>query len=263
MSIDTSADGTPIAFERAGQGQLARAIAPAHAHAPGASLATATRRTRAQLAGGVAAGPLFALVAGAQVLTRDGFDLRRHPLSLLSTGDLGWLQIGNFVATGLLTVAGAVGLRRALRGGRGGTWGPLLVGAFGAGLVAGGVFVTDPALGFPPGAPAGSPEHPSWHSVAHSVAAGVSIDLGLVACFVFARRYAALRQRRWATFCATTGAVGVALSWWPDPGSISVRLALAALLLLGWQATLAARLLAGLSGGTGAGETAAEPAPAT
>ena len=263
MSIDTSADGTPIAFERAGQGQLARAIAPAHAHAPGASLATATRRTRAQLAGGVAAGPLFALVAGAQVLTRDGFDLRRHPLSLLSTGDLGWLQIGNFVATGLLTVACAAGMRRALHPGRGGTWGPLLVGAFGAGLVAGGVFVADPALGFPPGAPAGSPEHASWHSVAHSIAAGVAIDLGLAACFVFARRSVALGQRRWAAFCATAGVVVVALSWWPDQDSISVRLAGAALLLLGWQAAQAARLLAGLPGGTGASEAKIDPTPAT
>ena len=58
-----------------------------------------------------------------QAFTREGFDLRRHPLSLLSLGELGWIQIGNFVVAGLLVVAFAVGLRRVLHPGRGGTWG--------------------------------------------------------------------------------------------------------------------------------------------
>jgi hypothetical protein len=48
---------------------------------------------------------------------------------LLSLGDLGWIQIANFVVTGALFVACAVGLRRVLHPGRAGTWGPRLVGA--------------------------------------------------------------------------------------------------------------------------------------
>ena len=60
---------------------------------------------------GVVAGPLFATVAGMQILTRDGFSLRHQPLSL---GDLGWVQISNFILTGLLTVAFAIGVRRRL-----------------------------------------------------------------------------------------------------------------------------------------------------
>ncbi|MEK8107959.1 DUF998 domain-containing protein [Micromonospora sp. M12] len=78
--------------------------------------------TRALLAGGVLAGPLFGWWRR-QVLTRDGFDLSRQPLSLLALGDLGWIQTANFVLTGLLGLAGAVGLRRVLRGEPGGTWG--------------------------------------------------------------------------------------------------------------------------------------------
>jgi hypothetical protein len=54
----------------------------------------------------------------------DGFDLSRHPISLLSLGSLGWIQIANFVVTGGLYVACAVGMWRALRPGRNGTWGP-------------------------------------------------------------------------------------------------------------------------------------------
>ena len=110
----------------------------------------ATQGTEALLACGLVAGPLFTTVALVQVLTRDGFDLATHPLSLLSLGDLGWVQISNFVATGMLSVAFAVGMRRALPSGRSGAWASGLYAAFGLGMVAGGVFVTDPSLGFPP-----------------------------------------------------------------------------------------------------------------
>jgi len=77
------------------------------------------------------------------MLTRPGFDIRRHAVSQLSLGDLGWVQITNFILSGLLVIACAVGMRRALHEGRAGTWGPLLVGAYGLGLVAAGVFVAD------------------------------------------------------------------------------------------------------------------------
>ena len=66
------------------------------------------------LACGVVAGPLFIVVGVLQMLTRDGFDPGRHPLSLLSLGDLGWIQIANFVIVGLLFIASAVGMRRVL-----------------------------------------------------------------------------------------------------------------------------------------------------
>jgi len=104
-----------------------------------------TSATRSLLAGGVVAGPLFIVVGLLQAFTREGFDLRRHPLSLLSNGDLGWIQVATFVVTGLLFAGAAVGMRRVLHPGRGGTWGPLLVGAVGVGMIAAGVFVADPA----------------------------------------------------------------------------------------------------------------------
>ena len=105
---------------------------------------TDTATTRTLLGCGVGAGPLFLLVALTQAYTRTGFDLRRHPFSMLSLGDLGWLQITTFVVTGLLFTACAAGMRRTLRGRRGGTWGPALIGAFGVALIGGGVFVADP-----------------------------------------------------------------------------------------------------------------------
>ncbi|TDF95481.1 DUF998 domain-containing protein [Paenibacillus piri] len=62
------------------------------------------------------AGPIYIIVGLAQILTREGFDMTRHPLSLMSTGDLGWIQITKFILTGFLVVIGAIGLRRTVKG---------------------------------------------------------------------------------------------------------------------------------------------------
>ena len=86
-------------------------------------------------------------------LTREGFDLTRHAGSLLANGDLGWIQVINFVVTGLMLVAGAAGIRRALGGGR---WGPRLLAAYGVGVIGAGVFTADPTFGFPAGTPNGT-----------------------------------------------------------------------------------------------------------
>jgi len=203
--------------------------------------ATTNTSTRALLACGVAAGPLFTSVSLAQVLTREGFDLGRHPLSLLSLGDAGWVQIANFVVTGMLSVAFAVGLRQSPMPGWAGRWGPRLYGGFGLGLILGGVFVTEPSDGFPPGVPDGSA---SWHSLVHDVAAGVAIDLALVSCLLLARRFRRAHETGWAAYSLLTGVAGLALSWWPDPDGISVRLAAVVVLVLAWATASAMRLRA-------------------
>ncbi len=174
------------------------APAPSRPHAPAAHTTT-----RCLLAAGALAGPLYLVVAFTQVFTRDGFDLGVHPLSLLSTGDLGWIQITNFVVSGLGYLAAAVGIRRSLRGGRAGTWGPLLIGTFGIGLVWGGVFVADPAHGFPAGTPSGASD-PSWHGSLHNIAPAVAFLALAVACLVFARRFAARKQHGWTAYSVAT-----------------------------------------------------------
>src|ERR1700730_17789657 len=160
---------------------------PDSAHAPASAVATA-RLTSALLTCGVVAGPLFVIVVILEVLTRPGFDLGRHPISLLSLGDFGWIQIANFIGSGLLMVAFAIGLRRVLRGSQGGTWGPLLIAGFGIGLIVAGVFVPDPAWGFPPGTPSGIPGQISWHASMHGVGFMLCFGAVCLACLVFARR---------------------------------------------------------------------------
>ena len=163
----------------------------------------ADRVTRSLLGYGVLAGPFYVVTALAQALTRDGFDLARHQWSLLVNGDLGWIQVANFVLTGLMVVAFAVGLRRSLAPGRASRWSPVLVGAYGVSLVAAGLFRADPALGFPAGTPDG-PAAVSWHGLAHFVAGGIGFACVAVACFVLARRYAAEGRRGFAAFSRVT-----------------------------------------------------------
>ena len=103
------------------------------------------------LAAGVVAGPFFVAISFLQAFTRDGFDWIRHPASLLSLGDLGFVQIANFVITGTLFIAFAVGLKRTLTAGVGRKWLSPLFAVVGIAFILGGVFVADPAFGFPPG----------------------------------------------------------------------------------------------------------------
>ena len=121
---------------------------------------------------GVIAGPLFVGVAAVQVLNRDGFNLARHPLSLLSLGAFGWVQITNFVLAGLLPIAFAVGMWFVLHPGRAGTWGTDPDGCFRGGACSWRRFVTDQSLGFPPGAPEGTLADYSWHATVHNFAHG-------------------------------------------------------------------------------------------
>jgi hypothetical protein len=163
-----------------------------------------TKLTRALLICGIVAGPLFTVVGLTQAFTRPGFDLTRHALSLLENGDLGWIQISSFLLTGLLFVACAVGMRQAMLGSRGGTWGPRLIAVIGVGLICAAFFRADPGLGFPPGTPANASTL-SWHGMVHLIVGAVSFLSLISACFVFARRFASQHLRGWATYSVVTG----------------------------------------------------------
>lgn len=198
------------------------------------------RSSPALLSCGVVAGFLFPLASFAQAFTRTGFDLRRHALSSLDLGDLGWLQIANFALTGLLACAFAIGVWRASLPGLAGRIGPVLIGVYGVAMVGGGVFTPDPALGWPAGAPAGLPEHASTHAVLHTIV-GASAFLSLiVAGLVFAR---ALPSRGWRvhSLVSSLATFVITVPPWGDD-SASLRFAAGAILISSWLATLAWRL---------------------
>jgi hypothetical protein len=200
---------------------------PATTRATTTRPATTRAGTKARLTALAAAGPLWAAVSVAQAVTRDGFDITRHPLSALSIGSLGWLQIANFVVAGALTVAGATGLRRGLSGQPGGTWAARLVRTAGAGLIVAGVLVMDPAGGFPAGAPAGMPATMSWHSIGHMVAGTITFTGLIAACYVLARHFAKARRPVLAVAAMVSGTALLAGWGWAMSGGTAGSLTLA------------------------------------
>lgn len=110
--------------------------------------------TRSLLGWGVVAGPFYLVVGLVLALTRPGFELGEHALSLLMLGDGGWMQRTNLVLAGAMVIAAAVGIGRAVRDRRGRRMRALVL-VFGGCLVLGAVFPPDPVAGFPPGATSG------------------------------------------------------------------------------------------------------------
>lgn len=214
-----------------------------HDHAAGTPSAM-TRRLLTCLA---VVGPVFVAVAVIQILTRPGFDLTRQPLSLLTLGSWGWVQSANFILTGLLILAGAAGMRRALQGGAGGRWAPILLSICGVGFIGAGLFHPDPSSGFPPGTPAGASAVTSWHGVLHMVCGSVAFLALIVLCFVLARRFSRAGQRRWAVVSRLAGlvcAVGVVTAGAPG-GTVALFVGVSLALL--WVSLAAAHTNAGLS----------------
>jgi hypothetical membrane protein len=207
-----------------------------------------TDTTKALLTAGVVSGPLFYFVAIVQMLTRPGFDIRRHALSMLSLGDLGWIQMANFVVTGVLIILCAAGLRHILRGGKGGTWGPLLIGIFGLGAIAAGLFPPDPGLGFPPGAPEAMPTTMSGHASVHALAFSVSFLSLIVACFVFVRAFLSRGQPGWAIYSAASAILAPAFIVWgmSNLNMLGVMIAIAGAFAFGWVSAIAAHFVSEL-----------------
>ncbi|MFD6396557.1 DUF998 domain-containing protein [Nocardia sp. NPDC060249] len=159
--------------------------------------------TRSLLACGVIA-PLInivvMLVLGA---IRPDYNAWVVPDSNLELGPGGWMQITNYLVTGTLLLAFAIGTKRLLRTGRGSIWGPVLLGIYGFTFFAIGPILPDPSLGYP----AGAPETLTVHGAVHSLLGLVQFSSLTVACFVLARRDEAPESRGWSRYSVVTGLV--------------------------------------------------------
>lgn len=196
---------------------------PTTAETSSGTVPSSSRLTRLLLVCGVAGPVLFIVVLLIEGATRPGYSAWRTEGSYLALSSQGWEQIANFIVSGLLCIAGAVGVARVWRTGKASVWGPRLIGLFGLGLIVAGVFVTDPGAGYPPGAP--SDGHPqTWHGWVHGINGFLLFNIVLpAACFVVARRFASEpRSRRWATYSRVTGWLILVIS---IPGTIAVPIA--------------------------------------
>ena len=152
---------------------------------------------------GAAGAVVFVMVFLIDGATRPGYSTRHHTVSALAHGPRGWVQTLNFVISGGMIVAAAVGLAA--------TGQAVVVGyavaVFGLGLVASGVFPMDPMRGYPPGTRRKDPRSFSrrhhWHDNAGAV---VFFSLPLIVGLVMFTQPGVV----WRT---ASGAVLVVLVW--------------------------------------------------
>lgn len=175
----------------------------------GAGFNRAAAVTRSLLGWGVVVGPFYLVVGVVLALTRDGFDLMRHPLSLLMVGDHGWIQALNLILSGLMAMAAALGFVRAMRetGVRRAYWAGGLAGGFAVCLVVSGLFPPDPMDGFPPGTPAGMPATMSASGAVHMLFGTLGFVLFAAATLVVAGWWSRRGDRRWGVYSRVSGIV--------------------------------------------------------
>ncbi len=195
-----------------------------------------------------AIGPLlFIVVFLIEGATRPNYSALHNFVSSLSLGDQGWVQITNFLICGMLVLCFAIGLQRVLHSGKGSILGPILLGIFGLSLIGAALFVTDPLLGYPPGASS----TPTLHGTLHVLLSLVAFIALPAACFVLARRFAAdPAWRGWTLYSIATGILVVVFFIAADvvaspnsnaPAGLVQRLSI--IIGWGWIALLALRLL--------------------
>lgn len=197
-------------------------------------MTTTTRQAAPPLLlAGALAGPLYVGIGTIEAIVRDGFDIRKHSLSLLANGTGGWIHSTMMVVTGLLTVVGVLALRRAGLRSRWAIGGLVL---YGAGVAAAGLMRADPALGFPPGTPDAMPETISWHGFGHVIAGMLGFIGLIVACFVLSRWFGRRGATGWSRFSLVTGIVYLLglVGLGAGSGTAAVNLGFTVAVILGW-----------------------------
>ncbi|MBX5481613.1 MAG: DUF998 domain-containing protein [Myxococcaceae bacterium] len=184
---------------------------------------------------GALAFSVWVLVEGA---LRPGYHPLRHPVSLMSLGPHGWMNVAAIALMALTLLCAAVLLRRGLPAqGPGRTaWVWMVVAADAFGLLA--IFPIDPGLDYPPDV---APRR-TIPGLIHGLAGTIAFIALAVSAFASARRFAADSYGGWARIGRWLGAVillgylaagtltgldqaGVVTS---APGGLAQRIALAA-----------------------------------
>ena len=161
-------------------------------------------KTKTLLWCGAIACPLFIIAVLIEGATRSDYNSFLFPLSSLSIGDFGWIQISNFIVTGILILVFSIGLRQVFNSATAKFRGSLLIGLVGIGLIGAGVFVTDPIFGYPTNEPLVLRQFTLQGHLHDAFSMLVFVCLPW-ACFVFRKRFLATGEHGWATYSGFTG----------------------------------------------------------
>jgi hypothetical protein len=183
--------------------------------------------------------------------TRADYNPIRYPISSLSIGDMGWMQMTNFIVTGLLLLAFALGLKRALQFSVAKSKGVLLIGLVGMGLIGAGICSSDPIYGYPPNKPLVLAQF-TLHGHLHDFFSMFVFVCLPWACFIFRRRFIQNGDKGWASYSGFTGfamplafvitAIGFKqVAWFADYAGAFQRLTL--IIGFTWIALLGIRIM--------------------
>ena len=150
--------------------------------------------TRRIALAGILGPPFFIAVFLVDGLVKPGYNPIVQTVSAGSIGELGWIQVCNFLVLGVALSAFAIGLWRGFGDRVSGRIGSALIAAVGIGLLCAGVFVADPGY-----------RAVTVHGNLHMTASLVIFLSLIVGCFVFAKRF--WSDRRFAIYSIATGPV--------------------------------------------------------
>lgn len=161
------------------------------------------KATKAYLACGAIGCVLFILVFLVEGFLREGYDPLRHPISSLSIGERGWIQVTNFIVTGIFLCLFSIGLRRVYNSREIKFRGPFNVILIATGLIGAGIFTTDPLFGYPIDQPMKIAQY-TIHGHFHDFFS-LFVFIGLpVACFIFRKKFKAEGKNGWANYSLIT-----------------------------------------------------------
>jgi len=112
---------------------------------------------------------------------------------------MGWVQVTNFIVSGVLILLFAIGFRHATLLLNGSVWRSRFIGAVGLGLVGDGIFSSDPVFGYPMNVPLAT-EQFTTRGHLHDLFAVIILLSLVVVCFKFRNMFKENGNKIWATY---------------------------------------------------------------
>ncbi len=151
---------------------------------------------------GMLAPIIFVMIFTIEGFLRPGYDIFTMYISELSFGPRGWIQITNFIITGILLLIFTRGITTEFTEGKASRAGPILFAIIGSFLAMSGPLVMDPR------------DAPwtllTWHGIIHGILGAMVFILAAVTCFIFYRRFR--EDEKWKSHKWWTLVIGIVIS---------------------------------------------------
>ncbi len=147
------------------------------------------------------AGPFIFIVSFLiQGVFKKRYSALKYPISSLSIGQNGAVQIFTFICCGLLILLFAIAVQKKINN----KLISILFGLAGIGLIASGIFTTDPVYGYPEELPFIKNEFTVSGKLHTLFSLLVFINIPII-CFIIARYFTVQKQMEWKYYSVATG----------------------------------------------------------